>query len=270
MHEAMILKLQNPDNSETYYKTLGDSNNETLLLLHGIGADHAMWQPQLDIFAAAGFHVLTLDLFGHGKSSALRSTELSDWHRQINWLLDRYGIEKCTPIGVSMGGVIAQSFVVSYPQRVKRLIVSDTFGELSSLKEKVMGLSAIAGLYLFKILGKQLISKTIQATYRASYAKAAQAYFEKISESVDTSQLLLARKAINRIDVLKQLQDVAVTSLVMVGEDFGEEFIKINYKIATALPSSRFVVLKQAMDPSNLVNPDEFNRYVFDFLEEKS
>ncbi|MEO0708464.1 MAG: alpha/beta hydrolase, partial [Cyanobacteria bacterium J06649_5] len=192
------MKLQNPDSSSTYYRALGEHTDKTLLLLHGIGADHTMWQSQMDVFVAAGFHVLMPDLFGHGRSSNLSSAEISAWHRQINWLLDRYGIEKCTPIGVSMGGVIAQSFVVSYPQRVKRLIVSDTFGELSSLKEKVMGLSAIAGLYLFKILGKQLISKTIQATYRASYAKAAQAYFEKISESVDTSQLLLARKAINR------------------------------------------------------------------------
>jgi len=264
------LQLQNPDDSETYYKMLGEVNRETLLLLHGIGADHAMWQPQIDVFAAAGFHVLAPDLFGHGKSSALSSIKLSDWHRQINWLLDHHNVKKCALIGVSMGGVITQSFAVRYPQSVHKLIVSDTFGELSTLKEKVMGFSAIAGLHLFKLLGKQLMAKTLQATYSSPYANAAQAYFSAASEGVNLDQLLLARKAINRIDILEQLQDITMPALVMVGEDFGEDFIEINRKIATALPNSRFFILKQAMDPSNLVNPAEFNRHVFDFLRGKA
>jgi len=267
------LKLQNPDGRKTYYKALGEGTDETLLLLHGIGADHAMWQPQMDVFAAAGFRILTPDLFGHGKSSALSAPALSDWHRQINWLLDHHSVKKCTLIGVSMGGVIAQSFAVSYPQRVNKLIVADTFGSLSTLRENVMGASAIAALYLFKavfkIFGKQLMAKTLQSTYRASYAKAAQTYFKEASKDIDFDQLLLARKAINRIDILQQLQSITLPSLVMVGADFGKDFIEINRKVAKALPNSQFVILQQAMDPSNLVNPAAFNQHVMDFLAEK-
>ncbi|MEL7521925.1 MAG: alpha/beta hydrolase, partial [Cyanobacteria bacterium J06553_1] len=260
------MELQNPDSSSTYYRALGGRTDKTLLLLHGIGADHTMWQSQIDAFVAAGFHVLMPDLFGHGRSSNLSSAEISAWHRQINWLLDHHSVTTCTLIGVSMGGVIAQSFVVNHPQRVEKLIVADTFGELSTLREKALGVSAIAGLYLFKVLGKKTMAKTIQATYTAPYASAAQAYFGKASEAVDLNQLLLARKAINRVDILKQLQDVTIPALVIVGEDFGEAFIEINRKIATALPNSQFVILKRAMDPSNLVNPVEFNQHVLDFL----
>ena len=59
--------LQNPDGSETYYAEIGDRTSKTLMLLHGIGADHAMWQAQMQTNAQAGFHFLIPDLFGRSE-----------------------------------------------------------------------------------------------------------------------------------------------------------------------------------------------------------
>lgn len=264
----MLSKLQNPDGSETYYQSLGNSNRKTLVPLHGIGSNHAMWQPQMDALAAAGFHLLIPDLFGHGLSSKLENAELTAWHHQINWLLAHHEVEQCTLIGVSMGGVVAQSFVVNYPQKVEKLIVSDSFGELRTFSEKLLGFSAIAGLTLFKALGSKPMVYAMQSTYKAPYAQAARAYFSAISADLDFDQLLLARKAINRIDVLERLQDITIPALVIVGEDFGEGFIEINRKISAALPNAELVILKRAMDPSNLVNPVAFNQHVLIFLRQ--
>ena len=63
----MILK--NPDGTQTYYEAFGERTSETLLLLHGIGADHAMWEPQMQKYASLGYHLLVPDLFGHVLSS---------------------------------------------------------------------------------------------------------------------------------------------------------------------------------------------------------
>ncbi|MDJ0702438.1 MAG: alpha/beta hydrolase [Leptolyngbyaceae cyanobacterium MO_188.B28] len=268
----MILK--NPDGSETYYVELGDTDYtqasqrtaKTLLLLHGIGADHAMWQPQMRTYAEAGFHLLVPDLFGHGRSSKFSHFKLSDWHRQINWLLAHHEVENCTLIGASMGGVIAQSFVVEYPHVVEKLIISDSFGELYTFKEKLLGVSQIIGFSLAKILGKQFLAKGVCSIYQASYAQAAQDYFRQVSLKVDLNQMIRVRRAINRIDVLEQLQDIVIPALVIVGADLGQSFITINQKIADALPNAEFVILERAMDPSNLVNPVEFDQQVFRFF----
>lgn len=267
---SSIVIVQNPDSSTTYYLELGDCSSETLLLLHGIGADHGMWQPQMQAYADAGFHVLIPDLFGHGQSSKLTTLQLSSWHNQINWLLAHLAIETCTIIGVSMGGVIAQSFVVNYPNVVTRLIVADSFGELRTPQEKLLGFSQIIGFNLFKLLGKQLLAKSICQTYRASYARIAQDYFGQVSLKADLQQLILARKAINRIDVLERLQTITVPALIIVGKDLGESFISINQKIANALPNSEFFILEQSMDPSNLVNPSGFDHQVLMFLNSEN
>ena len=256
--------LQTPDNSQTYYVELGDRSSETLLLLHCCGADHAMWQPQMQTYVDAGFHVLILDLFGHGQSSQLKTPQLSSWHNQIIWLLTHLNLETCTVIGVSMGGVIAQSFVAEHPRCVTNLIIADSFGELRTPTEKLLGLSQIIGFSLFKLLGKHWLAKVMDHTYRAD--KAARDYFCQVCLHSDLDQLILARKAINRIDGLQSLNNVTVPALVMVGANLGESFVRINQKIADALPNATFVILEKSMDPSNLVNPTEFDTQVLKFL----
>ncbi|MEM7066418.1 MAG: alpha/beta hydrolase [Cyanobacteria bacterium P01_B01_bin.77] len=261
--------LQNPDGSETYYLERGDRSAETLLLLHGIGADHGMWQAQLQPYVDAGLHLLILDLFGHGQSSPLPSGQLFHWHNQINWLLADRAVKTCTIIGVSMGGVIAQSFVVAYPQVVNNLVLADTFGELRTVREKLLGQFQLIGFHLFKRLGKQQLANSISQIYRADYTQGAQTYFKHVCLTVDIDQLILARKAINQIDVLEHLSDVTIPTLVMVGAELGQFFIEINQKIARALPNAEFVILQQSIDPSNLVNPEQFNHQVLAFLNGK-
>ncbi|MBE9103294.1 alpha/beta fold hydrolase [Vacuolonema iberomarrocanum] len=263
----MILK--NPDGTETYYEAIGSNDAHTLVLLHGIGADHAMWQPQLQNYSNEGYRLLALDLFGHGRSSNLSHISLTDWHNQINWLLDDQGIEKCTLIGASMGGVIAQSFVAHDFSRVERVVITDSFGELKTLQEKLLGFSAVLGFSLFKILGTGMLAKGMHSTYKAAYAQQAQDYFMQVSSTIDLDQMILARKAINQVNVLDRLQTVSIPALVIVGAGFGQAFIEINQKIADALPNSQFVILDQSMDPSNLVNPVEFDKHVLRFLKEK-
>ncbi len=86
--------------------------------------------------------------------------------------------------------------------------------------------------------------------------------------NVNISQLLKARKIINKIDVLNNLKELDIPSLVIVGVCFGNSFIKINRKIADSINNSKFVKLKNSMDPSPMVNPNEFNYEVLKFLKE--
>lgn len=122
--------IRNSDGIATYVKEAGDPVNNALVLLHGIGADHQMWEPQLQFFAKNGYYVLVPDLLGHGKSSKVKTLELGNWEDQINTVLFDRNISKCILVGISMGGVIAQSYAMHYPEKVRTLVLADSFGEL--------------------------------------------------------------------------------------------------------------------------------------------
>lgn len=259
--------LTNNDSTQTFFETAGDPNNPSIILLHGIGADHRMWAPQIQAFADQSFHILAPDLLGHGQSSKVNALTLRDWENQINDLLAHFKQTKCILIGVSMGGVIAQSYAVHYPDKISHLVLSDTFGELKTLAENALGFSQVIGFQVYKLLGKKLLAAGMASTYKAPYAQQARKYFSEVSLEIDFDQMILSRKAINQIDAIGKIKADHFPSLVLVGGQFGKFFIEINRKIADNIPHSKFVVLPNSMDPSNLVNPVEFNREVLDFLQ---
>ena len=258
--------VENPDGTTSYIEEAGNSNNEAVLLLHGIGADHKMWEPQLPVFAENGYYVLAPDLLGHGKSSKVNALELRDWEYQIHELLHHKNVSKCHLVGVSMGGVIAQFYAMSNPEKVGRLVLSDTFGELKTIQEKLLGFSQVIGFRIYKLLGGKMLAKGMASAYKASFAERAKEYFSQVSLNVDFDQLILARKAINKIDAIGKIDGDRIPTLVLVGDQFGSSFVEINRKIANGITGSTFMVLKNSMDPSNLVNPDDFNQAVLQFL----
>ncbi|KAL0278679.1 UNVERIFIED_CONTAM: hypothetical protein PYX00_000429 [Menopon gallinae] len=109
-----------------------ESNKTPMLLLHGLASGVALWVLNLDSFAASR-PVYAIDVLGFGRSS--RPTFSSDameaerqlvqsveeWRREMN-------LDKIILLGHSMGGFLAASYAIRYPDRVKHLILADPWG----------------------------------------------------------------------------------------------------------------------------------------------
>jgi len=118
------------------YETRGDPASPTLLAIHGLGAQMTDWPPGfLDGFVSQGFHVVTFDNRDQGESTWFDDAgtpdigallgdpavpvpyRIADMAADAAGLLDALGIDRAHILGVSMGGMIAQQFVIDHPQR---------------------------------------------------------------------------------------------------------------------------------------------------------
>jgi pimeloyl-ACP methyl ester carboxylesterase len=129
---------------------------EPLLLIMGLGAQMVLWDERfLDLLAAEGFRVIRFDNRDVGLSakiersgipnvrrSIVRSVlgldveapyTLSDMADDAVGVLDALGIERAHVMGVSMGGMIAQTVAILHPSRISSLtsIMSHTGDRLS-------------------------------------------------------------------------------------------------------------------------------------------
>lgn len=94
-----------------------------VVMIHGAGHDHSVWNHQARHLAHHGFAVLAPDLPGHGRSSGapLPSIEaLADW---IAGLLDELGITRAALAGHSMGSLVALQCAANLPDRIDRLLL---------------------------------------------------------------------------------------------------------------------------------------------------
>ena len=84
-----------------------------MVFSHSLAADHSMWWPQVDVFAAS-YNVLCYDTRGHGASDAPAGPySLELLAADLLQLLRALGIERCHYVGLSMGGMIGQTAVLS-------------------------------------------------------------------------------------------------------------------------------------------------------------
>jgi pimeloyl-ACP methyl ester carboxylesterase len=95
---------------------------ESLVLIHGVGLNKQVWQPQLDEFSNA-FRVIAYDTLGHGNSpDPANLVSLDDYFDQMVELLDTLALPRVNLCGHSMGALITLGFSLKYPQRVDRIV----------------------------------------------------------------------------------------------------------------------------------------------------
>lgn len=98
-----------------------------LVLVHGHPFDRTMWALQIEAFSPTR-RVIAPDLRGYGASPVVPGiTLLSDFTQDIAALLDELKVETFVLAGLSMGGQIAMDICWQFPDRVRGLVLADTF-----------------------------------------------------------------------------------------------------------------------------------------------
>jgi pimeloyl-ACP methyl ester carboxylesterase len=109
---------------DIYYERRG--RGPRLLYFQGSGQTLAKSGPMVDGFAAE-FDVVAHDQRGLGRTEIPEGRyEMADYAADAAALLDALGWESCRVFGTSFGGMVAQEFAVTHPERVERLALACT------------------------------------------------------------------------------------------------------------------------------------------------
>ncbi len=145
---------------EIEYETFGDSTKPAVLLIMGLGVQMLGWDERFcNLLADRGFHVIRFDNRDIGLSTHMDDApvpnplqllaqdfssatyDLGDMADDTAGLLDALGITSAHVVGVSMGGMIAQTLAAKHPDRVLSLTsIMSTTGDsaVGQPKQEVM------------------------------------------------------------------------------------------------------------------------------------
>src|SRR5262250_63266 len=224
---------------------------------HSLACTLHMWDEQATALAGR-YTVVRFDTRGHGQSSAPEGAySLDQMCDDLKGLLDGLGIKETHFVGLSMGGMIGQTFALKHPTMIKSLVLCDTTSRYPV---------AAKGMEL-------MVAGTLERWFTAPCRARRRDVMERVGAMIRNTPpagYVGCCHAIPKINVTDRLKELRCPTLVIAGEEDPGTPVEMAREIHSALPGSQLAVLRSASHLSNVEQPEEFNRALLGFLDKAS
>jgi 3-oxoadipate enol-lactonase len=247
------------------YEIAGSGPSVTLS--HSLACDLHMWDEQMDALTRK-FTVLRYDTRGHGKSEAPAGAyTLDQLADDAHGLLNALGIKQTHWAGLSMGGMIGQTFALKYPGIFKSMVLADTTSRYPA---------DAAGAWADRIQTAQskgmaaVVDGTLARWFTEPYRKTNPPGVARVGASIKATPVagfVGCCHAIPKIDLTHRLKEIKCPTLVIVGEQDPGTPVAMAREIHEAMPGSQLVIIPSAAHLSNIEQADAFTAALMKFLE---
>ncbi|SOC03512.1 2-succinyl-6-hydroxy-2,4-cyclohexadiene-1-carboxylate synthase [Ureibacillus xyleni] len=120
------------------FRRWNEMAKETIVLLHGFTGSVATWEKVARLIPE-NYHIVAVDLIGHGLSEAPTNLSLYSMEEQVEVLHELFKelqLSNFTLLGYSLGGRVALSYVAKYPSEIKQLILESASPGLKTEQER--------------------------------------------------------------------------------------------------------------------------------------
>jgi len=241
----------------------GRDGGPTVMLSNSLGSTMQMWEPQMKAFTQL-FRVVRYDRRGHGKSQVPPGPySMERFGRDVLAILDDLNIDKVHWCGLSMGGMVGQWLGANAPNRIDRLILSNTScyfpdksaweGRLKLVREK--GLEGIVDANMERWFTKDFRDRAPQAMTR----------MHDMFVATKVDGYCGCGEAIRDMDHRPLLGKISAPTLVIAGKHDPATPLEGNEFIRAHIPSAKIAVL-EAAHIANIEQPKVYADTVLGFL----
>lgn len=265
------MPLININNINLYYESHG--SGEPLVLIPGFASGIWSWFKQIDELSKH-FHIICFDPRGISRSDkpqeAITIKLLAD---DVAALLDELGIENANILGVSFGGFVAQEFAISYPQKVKHLILCCTsFGGQNHVMPPVEILSAFASTK--ELNSEERVRENLMLAFNRSYIETHTEEIDRVcklheANFVPEYSYMLQFQAAAMFDTSVRVSCIQSPTLILTGDKDIIVPTENSYNLAELIPNSELKLIESGSHLFFIEQADEFNQIVKDFIESK-
>ena len=245
-----------------WYRDTGGSGIP-VVFMHAATGSTRSWEYQIPAFTAAGYRFIAYDRRGWGRSVTLPSgpqpgTAADD----LQGLMDYLHIDRFHLVATAAGSSVSLDYAVSFPQRLRSLVLADAAGAVLQDEE-------------FQAMARRIRSPQLDAlppdlrelgpSYRAANSEGTRRWIELEHQSRQQGSAASPQATRNRV-TLSQLETLHVPLLLMTGDaDLLAPPPLLRFITAT-VKNAKSVIIPEAGHSAYWEQPEIFNRTVLDFI----
>jgi 3-oxoadipate enol-lactonase len=249
-----------------YFEVEGAEDKPVLMLCNSLGTTLHMWDGQMPAVTKQ-FRIVRYDRRGHGRSGVPAGPyNMEMLGRDALAVLDAAKVDKTNWCGLSMGGMVGMWLGANAPQRVNRLILSNTSAyfenkqiwndRIATVREK--GLQAIVGGTLERWFTKAFRERepqTVKAIGEMFLATKPEGY-------------IACGQAVRDMDHREIIKSITAPTMVIAGKQDAGTTPEMGEYIRKNIPGAS-ITLFDAAHIANIECGDAYTDAVLGFLQQK-
>lgn len=243
---------------DLFYAATKLDRRPVLMLIHGAGGSHLDWPPELRRYEPYGS--CAIDLPGHGRSARPGRSAVSAYADVVLELVTELELSEVILVGHSMGGAIAMDLALRRCEEVVALVLVASGARLRVKKD------------LLDLVDSNFVSAVKHVTATAWGPNAEPDSVRRGSQLMltgDSKAMRMDFAACNDFDIMTQLGDIAVPTLVLVGTEDRMTPPKFAHYLADHIPGAELISVADAGHMLAMEQPQLVSDAIRDFIQRR-
>lgn len=243
------------------YREAGEGT--ALVFLHGFLGDSRCWRRQLAGLADS-FRTIAWDAPGAGASwDPPGDFTTRDYASCLASFLDAIEVTEAHVVGLSWGGILAQEFIRTNPERIRRLVLADTYaGWRGSLPERAWRERLEKCIRLSTAAAEALVVEMLPGMFTPGVPREVREELSAIMSEFHPVGFRVMSRSSADMDTRDLLPGIDVPTLLLWGDDDRRSPMHIAEQLRSAIPNAELHIIPDAGHVSNMEQPDAFNSAV--------
>jgi len=250
-----------------HYRLDGREGAPWLVFSNSLTTDLGMWDGEVAKLQER-YRILRYDARGHGKTEASAPPYSFDLLvSDVIALMDALTIDKAHYVGLSLGGMTGLGVAIEHGDRLHSLAACDAraFAEpaWAELWNGRMDVVRKAGM-------DALVEPTIERWFTEDFRKTSPEVLDKVRAMISATAAdgyIGCAQALQQLNYAPRLGEIGVPCLFMTGASDQSTPPDASRAMHEAVPGSTCVIVDPASHISNMENPEQFDRALFEHLE---
>lgn len=220
-----------------HFRTDGPADAPVVVFANSLGTDLRLWDPLLA--EMPDIRAIRFDKRGHGLSDEGGAYNIVDLAEDAAALIEHLNLGPVILVGLSIGGMIAQSLAATRPDLVRAVILSNTMVKMGSTEGWAQRIAAVQDAGLASI-ADTIMERWFAAPFRAS---AELSLWRNMVIRTSGPGYIAACQALAAADLTESTSALRLPTLVIAGDQDGSSPAEGVQATAALIPGADFQVI---------------------------